>query len=228
MRRARPVHLILLVVLALAGCNLSRVKAIEATPSAVLKVSVSVATEYRTGPGDVYDLAGVLIPGQEFEVMGRSSEGDYLLIRDPSHPADLGWLESDGAILSGVPVGLPIPTPPPTPTSVPASESAGGCPTPIGGGPTPVSCGESPPSSGCPTPIGGGPTPVSCDGAPPSSGCPTPIGGGPTPVSCDGAPPSSGCPTPIGGGPTPVSCFMRRSFPTPVEGGRKAPPTPVK
>jgi len=90
------------------------------------------------------------MPGQEFEVVGRSTEGGYLLIRDPANPEVLGWLKSEGAAVSGVLLGLPIPTPPPTPVDgLPPDD---GCPTPIGGGPTPVSC---PKLRSFPTPVGG-------------------------------------------------------------------------
>ncbi|MCJ7677496.1 MAG: hypothetical protein MUO35_07225, partial [Anaerolineales bacterium] len=201
----RPVFRLAVSLLILSGCNLPLPGTVQEPTSVNLRVQLSVPTDYRTGPGDVYDLIGVLMPGQEFEVVGRSTEGGYLLIRDPAHPEVLGWLKSEGAAVSGVLLGLPIPTPPPTPTPVDGLPPDGGCPTPIGGGPTPVSCNGPSLSSGCPTPIGGGPTPVSCDGLP-AGGCPTPIGGGPTPVSCDGLPSNGGCPTPIGGGPTPVSC----------------------
>lgn len=164
--------------------------------AAVPMVSVSKAADCRTGHGQVYDPVGVLNPGQVSEVVGRSQEGDYWLIRDPASPTTLCWLGGEYATVTGDPGGLPVSVLPPTPILLVTQV---GCPTPIGGGPTPVSCPE---LAGCPTPIGGGPTPVSCDS--PVGGCPTPVGGGPTPVSCDS--PVGGCPTPIGGGPTPVSC----------------------
>ncbi len=249
MIRTRPVFPLAVSLLILSGCNMPLPGTAQEHTPVNLRVQVSVPTDYRAGPGDVYDLVGVLLPGEEFEVVGVSLEGGYLLIRDPANPAVMGWLKSEAATLSGIPIGLPIPTAPSTPTPVDLPPELSGCPTPIGGGPTPVSCDGFPPSSGCPTPIGGGPTPVSCDGFPsdggcptpigggptpvscdgfpPSSGCPTPIGGGPTPVSCGDSPPSSGCPTPIGGGPTPVSCTKLRSFPTPVV-GRRALPTPFR
>jgi len=210
MIRIRPLFLLAASLLILSGCNMPLPGSAREPTPADLRGQVSVPTEFRAGPGDVYDLLGVLLPGQEFDVVGISSEGEYLLIQDPADPLVIGWLKAEAATLSGIPIGLPVPTPPSTPTPVDLPPEPSGCPTPVGGGPTPVTCGDLQPAGGCPTPIGGGPTPVSCGDLPPSGGCPTPIGGGPTPVSCfpGGLVPrrSSGCPTPIGGGPTPVSC----------------------
>jgi hypothetical protein len=179
---------VLLIVCAtlftLSACNLPNSGGDKETPASALKVSVSVATEYRSGPGQVYDVIGVLNPGREVEAVSRSPDGDYLVIQDPANPTSLVWLKSEYATASGNPAALPISLPPPTPTLVKEPESKGGGFTPVV---TPPSVG------GCPTPVGGGPTPVSCPTsgeAPPSTGggCPTPVGGGPTPVSC----PSSG------------------------------------
>ena len=221
------------IVFAIAACNLPTALGGQGTPSTVLKVSVSVATEYRTGPGQGYDLVGVLNPGQEVEAVGLSPDGEYLLVRDPANPVVQVWLKGDFATVKGNPALLPISTPLPTPTPVAGSTLLGNCPTPVGGGPTPVSCATQVDGSlsvgGCPTPVGGGPTPVSCTGGPTLvGGCPTPVGGGPTPVSCTGGPTLvGGCPTPIGGGPTPVSCRPLVRHPTSV-GGPTLPPTLVK
>jgi hypothetical protein len=220
----------------LAACNLPGSGVVTVLPSTSLKASVNVVTDYHSGPGQTYTLLGTLRPEQEAEVVGRSLEGDYLVIRDPNNPAVLGWLPSGNAIVSGDPLGLPIILPPKISTPV------GGCPSPVGGGPTPVSCptevSSSPSGSGCPSPVGGGPTPVTCptevSSSPSGSGCPSPVGGGPTPVTCPtGVGPSSsgsGCPSPVGGGPTPVTCptgvgpsSSGSGCPSPVGGG----PTPV-
>ena len=203
---------VLAVQLVLSGCNFPAAQGVQEPEANALMLSVSLVTEVRTGPGQVYDVVGLLNPGQEVEAVGISPDGQYWQVRDPANPEVLRWLKKDFATVSGNPIGLPISTPPPTPTLVSGAEWASGCPTPIGGGPTPVSCnvsgGDSSSAGGCPTPIGGGPTPVSCDasGGDSSSagGCPTPIGGGPTPVSC---PPSVGNPTRLRGPitvPTPV------------------------
>jgi hypothetical protein len=248
MRKARILFLILIAgMLTLAACNLPA----AGSASKPLKVSVSAPSEYRTGPGQEYAVVGVLDPGQEVEAVGRSSVGNYLLIRDPANPAQLWWLQGEYIIVIGNPASLPISTPPPggcptpvdggptpvncaAPVSGPAS---GGCPTPVNGGPTPVNCAtpvSGAASGGCPTPVNGGPTQVNCSTPVPGSasvgGCPTPVGGGPTPVNCTGPvshPSSGGCPTPVGGGPTPVNCTKPAGRKTPV-GGPTARPTPVQ
>ena len=202
----------------LSACNMPTTRTVEDTPPPVLKIRMNVTTEYRTGPGQIYDLVGELNPGQEVEAVGRSLDGDYLVFRNPANPAVLWWLKSENVTVVGDPIGLPISNPPTLSTPIAVPTMVGGCPTPVGGGPTPVSCDTTvdppPVAGGCPTPVGGGPTPVSCgpsvDPAPVAGGCPTPVGGGPTPVSCsssvDPPPTVGGCPTPVGGGPTPVSC----------------------
>jgi hypothetical protein len=229
------------IVIAVTACNLPTALGGHGPSPTVMMISVSAATEYRAGPGQSYDLVGVINPGQEVEAIGLSPDGNYLLIRNPADPVVLGWLNRDDTTILGNPVKLPISTPPSTPTPVIGLTLVFSCPTPVGGGPTPVSCPTqvdgSSSFSGCPTPVGGGPTPVTCTtqvaGPTLVGGCPTPVGGGPTPVSCapvGGPTLVGGCPTPIGGGPTPVSCTAPvggpttvGGCPTPVGGG----PTPV-
>jgi hypothetical protein len=194
MKKARMINLIGFVALFFfSACNMPIEQKAEVTPSIVLRFRVNEITEYRTGPGQNYELVGELIAGQEVEAVGRSLNGDYLAFRNPANPTVLWWLMSDNVTGIGDSDSLPIQNLPnlPTPEAVPTM--VGGCPTPVGGGPTPVSCGPSaepaPAAGGCPTPVGGGPTPVSCgpsaEPAPAAGGCPTPVGGGPTPVSCD-------------------------------------------
>jgi hypothetical protein len=182
------------------------------TQTKVLLVHVNIDTDYRTGPGQVYEKIGVLAAGQVVEAVGRNPDGNYLLIRDPANTGKLYWVDSKNVTVTGNPGDLPAATPISTPTPV------SGCPTPIGGGPPAVDCDVAPSTGGCPTPIGGGPTAVDCGIAPSTGGCPTPIGGGPTEINCGVVPSTGGCPTPIGGGPTPFSCNVP-SFP----GLRKVP-----
>jgi hypothetical protein len=224
--RACTAAAIVLTLLILPSCNLQTGVALSPDSETLVfldgfKILVIEQTSCHSGPGQGYDEIGTLIPGQELSVVGRSSAGDYWLINSPLNPETVCWLESTSATMNFNPELLPVFTPPPTPT--PVESSAGGCPTPIGGGPTPISCNGASSGSGCPTPVGGGPTPIYC-GSSLGSGCPTPIGGGPTPVSCSSIPPESGCPTPIGGGPTPVYCgsSLGSGCPAPYTGG----PTP--
>ncbi len=85
------------------------------TPS-VPMVSVSVNTNCRTGPGKVYDWLGALLVGEEAEVMARSADGQYWVIRNPDNHGGLCWLWGNYASVVGPIANLPVWDPPPTPT----------------------------------------------------------------------------------------------------------------
>ena len=80
------------------------------------KVTVSVETNCRSGPGLAYERLGVLPAGHSAEVIGRSSTGDTWIIRLPSNPVITCWLWGQYATLVGNTTGLPVINPPPTPT----------------------------------------------------------------------------------------------------------------
>jgi len=81
------------------------------------RVSVSVATNCRVGPGTAYARVGALLVGEVAEVVGRSADGrNYWIIRNPDRPGELCWLWGEHATLTGIAGGLPVFTPPPTPT----------------------------------------------------------------------------------------------------------------
>ncbi len=82
----------------------------------VPRVSVSVETNCRSGPGTAYDILGVLPVGQSAEVIGRSANSDNWIIRLPSNPAIVCWLWGYYATVTGNTSGLTVYTPPPTPT----------------------------------------------------------------------------------------------------------------
>jgi hypothetical protein len=215
-------------VLSLSACNLPASAPSSPIPSIAPVAVLTSAAQCWTGPGEAYPAAAALSPGQSAEVVGRTQDGAYLLVRDPANPAVMCWINAALTSVIGEIVAIPVYAAPTPPTLV------SGCPSPVGGGPTPVSCTGSIPA-GCPSPVGGGPTPVSCSpyGGPPFfAGCPSPVGGGPTPVVCSGggnSGPAVGCPSPVGGGPTPVNCSGSSGSipvygcPSPVGGG----PTPV-
>ena len=48
----------------------------------------------RSGPGTLYDEVGILLPGQEAAVKGRTAGGDWLLIAYPGAPDGQGWVYS--------------------------------------------------------------------------------------------------------------------------------------
>ena len=68
----------------------------------------------RSGPGVFFDKVGVLLPGQEAPVRGRSAGGDWVLIDYPGAPNNVGWIYT--AIVQISPGELPIVEPPSTPT----------------------------------------------------------------------------------------------------------------
>ncbi len=68
----------------------------------------------RSGPGVFFDKVGVLLPGQEASVRGRSAGGDWVMIDYPGGPNNIGWIYAPVVQIS--PGELPIIEPPPTPT----------------------------------------------------------------------------------------------------------------
>jgi len=85
-------------------------KGITATVSLNQDESINV----RSGPGALFDKVGVILPGQEVPVLGRSAGGDWVMIDYPGAPNNIGWVYSPLVFLS--PGELPIIEPPPTPT----------------------------------------------------------------------------------------------------------------
>lgn len=91
------------------------------TPSKPM-VSVSVATNCRSGPTTAYELLGVLQVGETAEVIGRSVLTDTMIIRLPSNPAITCWLWAKNASVAGDTSGLPIIPIPATATPVASFE----------------------------------------------------------------------------------------------------------
>jgi hypothetical protein len=82
----------------------------------VPRVSVSIETNCRSGPGTGFDKLGILFVGQTAEVVGRSVYNDNWIIKLPSNPAITCWLWGQYATVVGITSGLPAINPPPTPT----------------------------------------------------------------------------------------------------------------
>ncbi|MBI4730968.1 MAG: hypothetical protein HY781_02375 [Chloroflexi bacterium] len=78
-------------------------------------VSVSVETNCRTGPGEPYDIVGVLHVGETAEVVGRAPYGGSWIIKNPDG-AGTCWLWDYYATVTGNTQGLPVADIPPTPT----------------------------------------------------------------------------------------------------------------
>ena len=83
---------------------------------AVPMVSVSVPTNCRVGPGQVYDQVSVLLVGRQVEVVARSADGAYWVVRNPGG-AGTCWLWGYYATVLGPIGGLPVWDPPPTPAA---------------------------------------------------------------------------------------------------------------
>jgi hypothetical protein len=90
------------------------------TPS-IPMVSVSVATNCRSGPTTVYDLLGILYVGEKAEVVGRSTYTDTMIIRLPSRPNVTCWLWAQNAKVAGDISRLPLFEVPPAPSQAPAA-----------------------------------------------------------------------------------------------------------
>jgi uncharacterized protein YgiM (DUF1202 family) len=82
-------------------------------------ISVSVATNCRTGPGKVYDRVGALLVGEVAEIAGRNQVANYWYIRNPNQSNGFCWLWGEYATVTGNFAALPVFTPPPTPTPIP-------------------------------------------------------------------------------------------------------------
>jgi hypothetical protein len=83
----------------------------------ITTISVSVATNCRTGPGKVYPLVGALLVGKTVPVYARDTLGNYWYIRNPDINSDFCWVWGGYATVLGPSMLLPVFTPPPTPTS---------------------------------------------------------------------------------------------------------------
>ena len=85
---------------------------------AVPMVSVSLATNCRTGPGSAYDMIGALPVGKTAEVVGKDAYGQYWIIKNPNNPGTC-WLWGQYATVMGDTSRLPVIAAPPTPTPIP-------------------------------------------------------------------------------------------------------------
>lgn len=91
------------------------------TPS-VPEVTVTSATNCRTGPGTEYDLLYTLQPGQVAQIVGKDTPDNYWVITFPG--GTTCWLWGQYAVVTGNVAALAEYPVPPTPTpSVPAAPS---------------------------------------------------------------------------------------------------------
>jgi hypothetical protein len=80
------------------------------------RVSVSVETNCRKGPGLVYEVLGVLRVGETAEIVGRDFGNGNWIIRLPSNPAIICWIWRNYATTTGDIAPVPVFTPEPTST----------------------------------------------------------------------------------------------------------------
>lgn len=86
------------------------------------RVSVSVDTNCRWGPGQVYDYLGGLMVGEMDEIYARDPTGRYWYIRNLDAPG-FCWIWGEYASVTGDTSVLPVYTPQPTPTPSPTPTS---------------------------------------------------------------------------------------------------------
>jgi len=79
-------------------------------------VSVSNATNCRSGPGTVYDWLGALNPGLEVEILGKDPSNSSYFIKNPTNPSGFCWIWNTYATVTGDLAAVPVYTPMPTPT----------------------------------------------------------------------------------------------------------------
>jgi hypothetical protein len=90
---------------------------VTGTPSGVVatvRIDQQEIPNVRSGPGRFYPKIGVLLPGQQVPVKGKSAGGDWILIVYPGVTGGEGWVYSPYVQLT--PGEIPVIEPPPTPT----------------------------------------------------------------------------------------------------------------
>jgi uncharacterized protein YgiM (DUF1202 family) len=80
------------------------------------RVSVSVNTNCRSGPGAAYEILGLFRAGETAEIVGQDFDRGNWVIRLPSNPAIICWVWRNSATVTGNTSPVPIFTPQPTPT----------------------------------------------------------------------------------------------------------------
>jgi hypothetical protein len=94
------------------------------TPTPLIPmISVSVDTNCRVGPGQIYDRVGALLVGETTEVFGRDPTARYWYVQNPDKDNGSCWLWGEYATVVGNVAALPFYTPPPTPTPMPSFEA---------------------------------------------------------------------------------------------------------
>lgn len=86
-------------------------------------LTVNEDTNCRSGPGQDFEIVTVLRTGKQAEILGRSTSGNYWVIKNPDS-GNPCWIWGEYAVASGSFQTLPSMTPPPTAApSLPAAPS---------------------------------------------------------------------------------------------------------
>lgn len=93
-------------------------------PSDVAQLTATTNLNVRGGPGTQYEILGVLLYGQQAEIIGRNSDATWWQIKFPGASQGMGWVAAAFATamnIANIPiVHAPPPPPPPPPTPTPA------------------------------------------------------------------------------------------------------------
>ncbi|MBM3145987.1 MAG: hypothetical protein FJ010_13670 [Chloroflexi bacterium] len=84
----------------------------------VVMISVSENTNCRDGPGNIFELVGALLVGEQTDAIAKDPSGEYWYVHNPVR-GGYCWLWGNYATTVGNAGALPVFTPPPTPTFTP-------------------------------------------------------------------------------------------------------------
>ncbi len=88
------------------------------SPTSILAmISVSVATNCRSGPGKAYPIDGALMVDEVAQVLAIDPTGKYWYIPNPDDPGYYCWVWGEYATVTGFTGNVQMFTPPPTPTA---------------------------------------------------------------------------------------------------------------
>ncbi len=116
------------IATAAASSDIVVVAAVPATPpppppASVAQLATTANLNVRSGPGVNYDILGVLLLGQQAEIIGRSPDSTWWQIKFAGAKQGFGWVSAQFAQANNI-GNVPIvnaPAPPPTPVPPPPS-----------------------------------------------------------------------------------------------------------
>jgi hypothetical protein len=97
---------------------------IAAAPIGLLAEPNSGPLNCRSGPGLVWPVVIILAPGQAAEIVGRTADGSWWYVKNPTLPGNFCWVSTGFTTVKGDASGVAVvPAPPLPPTSaVPANQ----------------------------------------------------------------------------------------------------------